>query len=126
MRRKPKITVACECGRTEQVEYGAEYTCECGRRYTTSQIPERDYAAVVQLDRRYRLGGQLVGSFFALIFIAVALTRPITLVAVVPSCLLAWMIYGRPFVRRRYWRAVRQLTREWKLSPTPGSSPKTP
>lgn len=124
MGRKPKITVACDCGRTEQVEYGTEHVCECGRHYATSQIPEHDYAAVLALDRKYRRGGQIVGSSIAFIFIAVALTRPITLVAVVPTCLLAWMIYGRPLIRRRYWRAVRQLTREWKLSPSPGSSPK--
>jgi hypothetical protein len=125
MARKPKITVACECGREERVEYGPEYVCECGRRYATTQIPESDYAAVVDLDRRYRRGGQIVGSFFALIFIAVALTRPFILIAVVPTCLLGWMIYGRPVVRRRYWRAVRQLTREWKLSASPGSNPRS-
>ena len=105
------------------VAYGEDFACECGRTYSTNQIPESDYAAVLTLDRKYRRAGQIVGSSFAFLFIFVILTRPFMMMALVPMCLLAWMVYGRPFVRRRYWREVGELTCKWKLRPT-STSPK--
>jgi hypothetical protein len=120
MARKPKISVTCDCGHVERLDYGADYTCECGKRYSTTGIPEDEYEAFVRLDRRYRRAGQVIGSFFALLFGLVALTQPFLLMALVPMTLFGWMIYGRPIVRKRYWRSVRELSLTWNIKPEPG------
>ena len=43
--------------RDAQAAYGESYTCECGRSWSTEQIPAADYDAIRALDRRYRLYG---------------------------------------------------------------------
>lgn len=122
MAKKPKITVSCDCGLSEKVAFGSDYTCECGKQYSTKQVPEDEYEAFVALDRRYRRGGQIFGSLIAFVFIGVALTQPFLLMALVPMTLFGWMIYGRPIVRKRYWREVRKLNLTWNITAEPPGS----
>jgi hypothetical protein len=113
--RAPKITVTCDCGVERKVAYGESYTCECGRQWSTAQIPQADYEAIRRLDRRYRLIGYSLAIVFAGICLFVGLTRPLTLLVLVPSIMLAWFSFVRPSVRRRHYRRVHELTRQWKL-----------
>src|SRR4051812_33795910 len=40
----PRITVNCECGQTNYLAYGENWTCgSCGRMYDTNRIPRDDY-----------------------------------------------------------------------------------
>jgi hypothetical protein len=118
----PAITVTCDCGRTGRVQYGERFECECGRAYTTEDIPEADYAAIRTVDRRYRRIGWAGGLAFAAVILFVTLTQPFLLLAVVPAGMLGWFGFVRPVVRRRHWQDVQALTRSWKLRPAPPRS----
>jgi hypothetical protein len=111
----PKITVACDCGEKRKLDYGESYVCECGRAWSTKQIPESDYDAIRALDRRYRRRGWYAFGSFGVICILVGLTRPVTLLFLMPAGIMAWFTLFRPMVRRRHWRAIQALTRRWTL-----------
>ena len=53
---------------------------------------------------------------FGLICVAVGLTRPISLLFLIPAGMMTWFTLFRPMVRRRHWRAIQALTRRWTLS----------
>ena len=111
----PKITLTCDCGRTAKVAYGQQHACECGKRFSTSQIPSGDYEAVRALDRRYRNTGWVVALSFAALVLFVLLTRPGTLLFLLPGGMMAWFAFARPIVRRRHYHAIQALTREWNV-----------
>jgi hypothetical protein len=110
----PPITADCECGSSLRLEWDEEATCACGRRYSTDGIPEAQYRRVAQTVRRYRLGGYAVGGVLAALMLVVALRAPTMLLLYVPAMMMGWFIYGRPFLRRRYRRAIRAFP-QWKL-----------
>ncbi len=111
----PKITITCDCGETRKLDYGEAYTCECGRSWSTSQIPAADYEAIRALDRRYRLFGWLAFGGFGILCLAVGFTNHVSLLFLIPAGLMTWFMLLRPVVRRRHWRAINALTRRWTL-----------
>jgi hypothetical protein len=115
VRSSPKITITCDCGEPHRLAYGDEYTCECGRAWSTKQIPAADYEAIRSLDRSYRRKGWFAFGGFGLICIAVGATRPLSLLFLIPAGMMTWFTLFRPMVRRRHWRAIQALTRRWTL-----------
>jgi hypothetical protein len=113
----PKITITCDCGEQRRLDYGEAYTCDCGRHWSTSQIPEADYAAIVAVDDRFRRAGWALLLALALIELVILLTQPLMSLIVVPAILLGWFMFGRPYVRSRHYKAVRALTKSWNLRP---------
>jgi hypothetical protein len=113
----PRITLRCDCGAEERVAYGDRWTCaSCGRTYDTAGIPEADFRAIESLRRRYRIAGLAGVSVIAAFVLLLALTaQQFQLFIGLPSILLVWFIYVRPFMRRRYYARVRELTRSWTL-----------
>jgi hypothetical protein len=115
-RSVPKITITCDCGAQRKVDYGESYVCECGRAWSTKQIPEADYAAIRALDRSYRRKGWIGFGGFLVLCLAVAFFGdPVTLLFLIPAGLMLWFSILRPMVRRRHWRAIQALTRRWTL-----------
>jgi hypothetical protein len=114
-RHSPKITIACDCGEKRKLDYGDEYVCECGRAWSTKQIPAADYEAIRSLDRSYRRLGWFGIGGFALLCIFVGFTRPVTLLFLIPAGMIGWFGLFRPIVRRRHWRSIQALTRRWTL-----------
>lgn len=115
--RAPRITLRCDCGADALVAYGERWTCEsCGRTYDTNEIPDADFRAIQDLRRRYRLiggvGVALVGAF--VLFLALT-AQEFQLFIGLPTVLLVWFMYVRPFMRTRYRRRVLELTRTWTL-----------
>jgi hypothetical protein len=115
--RAPRITLRCDCGAEALVAYGERWTCEsCGRTYDTTEIPDADFQAIQDLRRRYRLiggaGVALVGAF--VLFLALT-AQEFQLFIGLPTVLLVWFMYVRPFMRTRYRRRVLELTRSWTL-----------
>jgi hypothetical protein len=113
----PRITLRCDCGKEEQAVYGERWTCgSCGRTYDTTGIPEADFRAIQSLRRRYRMIGAAGAAVIAAFVLVLALTaQQFQLFIGLPSILLVWFIYIRPFMRRRYRARVGELTRSWTL-----------
>jgi hypothetical protein len=118
----PKITVTCDCGEVRRVDYGEQYTCTCGRTWSTASIPAEDYGRIQALDRRYRLVGWIAGLAFASLLLFVILTKPQQLFILTPGAMALWFGGIRPFIRRRHWREIQALTRQWNLRPENGAS----
>ena len=70
VRSSPKITITCDCGEQHKLAYGETYVCECGRAWSTKQIPAADYEEIRSLDRSYRRIGWIGIGGFALICVA--------------------------------------------------------
>jgi hypothetical protein len=114
----PRITLRCDCGAEALVAYGERWTCHaCGRTYDTNRIPDADYRAIQDLRRRYRVAGWVAVSLVAAVVLLLALSaQQYEIFLGLPGILLVWFMYVRPFMRRRYVRRVRELTRTWELT----------
>ena len=115
--RAPRITLRCDCGADALVAYGERWTCEsCGRTYDTTGIPDADFRAIEDLRRRYRLiGGAGVVLVAAFVLFLALTAQEFQLFIGLPTVLLVWFMYVRPFMRTRYRRRVLELTRSWTL-----------
>jgi hypothetical protein len=117
VRKGPPITVSCECGRRRDLQYGERWKCEgCGRRYDTNKIPIDEYAAIRRTQVRYRL--------FPLISCLVLLAavilfwiagRAFTAVIAVAFLAASYGVFGRPFFRSRYRRALSKSLPTWEI-----------
>jgi hypothetical protein len=113
----PRITLRCDCGAEALVAYGERWTCaSCGRTYDTTRIPAADFQAIQDLRRRYRVAGYIGVALIGAFVLLLALTaQEFQLFIGLPSVLLVWFIYVRPFMRTRYRRRVGELQRKWML-----------
>lgn len=117
VRKGPLITVKCECGQCRELRYGEQWKCEgCGRRFDTRKIPMEEYAAIRRTQIRYRLVPLLAA---IVLLIAVILFwiagRAFSAVVAVAFLLASWAVFGRPFFRTRYRRALSKNTPTWTI-----------
>jgi hypothetical protein len=117
VRKGPPITVTCECGQKRDLQYGEQWQCEgCGRRYDTRKIPIDEYAAIRRTQLRYRMIPLATGLFLlaAMIgfFIAGSAFSALVAVAFVGA---SWMMFGRPFYRSKYRKALGKNLPTWNL-----------
>jgi len=117
VRKGPLITVTCECGEQRQLRYGERWRCEgCGRNFDTSKIPLEEYAAIRRVQVRYRMFPLVAGLLLLAGVVAFALTgRTYGVIVVVPFLLVSWGMFGRPFYRSRYRRALAKNTPTWEI-----------
>src|SRR3954454_20366953 len=111
----PKITITCDCGETQRVDYGESYTCTCGRSWSTRSIPEDEYARIRSLDRRYRIAGYAAAAAFGALVLFFILTRPIELIFLAPLTMALGCALIGLCIRRRHWRQIQELTRRWTI-----------
>jgi hypothetical protein len=118
---RPRVTIACHCGARLAVPYGARQACEsCGRWWSTLQIPEADYRAVLATRRRFRqneVSFVLVALGVAAALLLVGRNAPI--IISLPAFALAWARYFRPWWRQRKRKALEGLP-VWDLQPESG------
>jgi fatty acid desaturase len=112
-----RITVCCDCGEVNYLEYGETWQCaKCGRRWNTAQIPSEEYWAIMREMRQFRLraiaAALLIGGTFAVLAIAVSFSFFIIL----PIFMTFWYIYYMPRWRQRVRQRARSLP-EWTLRP---------
>ena len=117
IRKGPRITVTCECGQRRDLHYGERWKCDgCGRRYDTNKIPIDDYAAIRRTQVRYRLF-PLISCL--LLLVAVILFwiagRAFTALIAVVFLLASYGVFGRPFFRSRYRRALSKSLPTWEI-----------
>lgn len=117
VRKGPLITVTCECGQRRELPYGERWKCEgCGRKYDTGKIPLEEYAAIRRTQLRYRmfpLGAGLLLLVCTLVFFVTG--RSIGALVAIPFLIASWAVFGRPFYRSRYRRALTKNSPTWNL-----------
>lgn len=115
--RGPPITVACDCGEMQHVDYGDVWECpECGRRWNTAQIPEEDYEGLLRDMRRMRLVPIGVALGTTLLFALLAIVVATSVFMLLPVVLGMWFLWYMPWWRRRIRRRARSAPK-WKLHP---------
>jgi hypothetical protein len=117
IRKGPLITVTCECGKRRELHYGERWKCEgCGRGFDTSKIPREEYAAIRRTQIRYRmfplLSGLLLLVAVILFWVEGGAFRALVAVAFL---LASWNVFGRPFWRSRYRRAMSKNLPTWNI-----------
>jgi hypothetical protein len=112
----PPITVTCDCGQRHVLRYGASVDCACGRRYSTSSIPEDEYRAIASTAARFRLVTWGLAALLAALVLLVALTQPPMLLLLVPGALILYFGYLRPLLKRSYRKRIAQFP-SWDLKP---------
>jgi hypothetical protein len=117
VRKGPLITVTCECGQSRQLRYGERWKCEgCGRRYDTQKIPLEEYATIRRTQLRHRMFPLLSGLLLlvcTLVFFATGKT--VGALVAIPFLLASWGVFGRPFFRSRYRRALSKNLPTWNI-----------
>jgi hypothetical protein len=117
VRKGPLITVTCECGQTEQLRYGERWRCDgCGRKFDTSKIPLEEYAAIRRTQLRYRRVPLIAGLLLLVGFIVFFATgRVYGALVAVPFIIASWGVFGRPFFRAKYRRALAKNVPTWNI-----------
>jgi hypothetical protein len=117
VRKGPLITVTCECGQRRELRYGEQWLCDgCGRKFDTNKIPVEEYAAIRRTQLRYRMFPLIAGLLLLGGAIGFFLTgRAYSALVFVPFLLATWGVFGRPFYRSRYRRALTKNLPTWKI-----------
>jgi hypothetical protein len=117
VRKGPLITLSCECGQRREVRYGERWQCDgCSRKYDTAKIPLEEYAAIRRTQLRYRL----IPLVSCLILLAGMIAfwatgRTYGALVAVPFALASYVMFGRPFFRSRYRRALSRQLPTWNI-----------
>jgi hypothetical protein len=112
-----RITVRCDCGEVNYVEYGQTWQCpKCRRRWNTSQIPAEEYWGLMREMRQERfkiMGASLAvaGTFLALTFLVST-----AFFLLIPMTFGAWYLVYMPRWRKRL-RLKARAAPTWKLRP---------
>jgi hypothetical protein len=118
VRKGPRITITCKCGRRQYLHYGERWTCEkCGRSWNTRRIPIEQYAEIRTAQLRYRripIAMSVVSLVCVIAFIIVG--KPLAGVVVVALGATVWSMFARPLHRRRYRQAIAKLP-SWEIEP---------
>ena len=115
--RGARITVRCDCGEVNYLEYGEVWTCpSCGRRWNTNQIPADEYWGIMREMRDERVKVMVVAVVTAFGFAVFALTQGARAWALAPIVIAAWTLLYMPRWRRRLRIKTRNLPR-WQLRP---------
>jgi hypothetical protein len=116
--RQPPITLTCDCGQVGYARYGERWTCpECGRTWDTSQIPNEEYARLLDSVRRYRLLALGPPLALAAILIPLAIFAGLQFGLLLFVLVFAYAVFVIPKVRDRATRSMSENTRRWDLSP---------
>lgn len=118
VRRGPRITLTCNCGRTNYLQYGERWTCEdCGRTWNTLRIPLEEYRELRRTQLRYRRVPIVVSVIsLACIVAFLALGKGLAGLIIVAFSLTAWSMFARPLHRRRYRAALARIP-SWDIEP---------
>ena len=115
--KPPPITIACECGETKEVAYGARWQCDrCGRRWNTEQIPAVEYEGLLRSVRRLRLEVLGFALAAAAVFVPLIVFVSASFIFLAPLAAAVWLFVYLPFWRRKVRRAAHDAPR-WELHP---------
>ena len=112
-----RITVSCDCGKVNYLDYGATWQCEdCHRRWNTAQIPADEYWGLMRemRDGRIRVIGVALATGAALLVLGVVLSQGFLLL--LPITFGGWYLVYMPRWRRRL-RLKARAAPTWTLRP---------
>ena len=118
VRRGPRITLTCNCGEVNYLQYGERWTCDrCGRTWDTRRIPLEQYAELRRTQLRYRRIPIAVSviSLVCIISFLVA-GKGLAGLIIVAFSITAWSMFARPLHRRRYREALARIP-SWDIEP---------
>jgi hypothetical protein len=118
VRRGPRITLTCECGEVNYLQYGERWRCEqCGRTWDTRRIPLEQYAQLRRTQLRFRRVPLIVSALSLVCVVAfIVIGKAIGGVILVVFALTAWSMFARPLHKRRYREALASLP-SWEIEP---------
>jgi hypothetical protein len=112
-----RITVRCDCGEINHLEYGETWDCaKCGRRWNTAQIPSEEYWGIMREMRQFRFRAIRVAIVGGAVFALLALTESTSFLLLLPIFMSGWYLYYMPQWRKRVRIRARSLP-EWELHP---------
>ncbi len=118
VRRGPRITLTCECGEVNYLQYGERWTCpKCGRSWNTLRIPLEQYAEIRRTQLRFRripIAVSILSLICVVAFLIVG--KPFAGLILVAFAATAWSMFARPLHKRRYREALAKLPR-WEIEP---------
>ncbi len=118
VRRGPRITLTCECGEVNYLQYGERWTCpKCGRSWNTLRIPLEQYAEIRRTQLRFRRIPIAVSILSLICIVAFLIVgKPFAGLILVAFAATAWSMFARPLHKRRYREALAKLPR-WEIEP---------
>jgi len=115
--RGARITVRCDCGEVNYLDYGERWRCpKCGRTWDTGQISSEEYWGIMREMRRYRLQVMGVAVAVAAVGIGLGLLVGARFFTVMVAVLAFWFLFYMPRWRQKVRRRVRSLP-TWNLRP---------
>jgi hypothetical protein len=112
-----RITVKCDCGELNYLEYGEQWECpRCGRRWNTAQIPADEYWGVMRQMRGFRIRAMMTALALGGGFAILAVTVSWSFFLLLPVFMSAWYLFYMPRWRQRVRRQAR-ATPQWELHP---------
>jgi hypothetical protein len=113
----PPIAITCECGAAGSVPLGETWACEeCGRRWSTAQIPADEYRRRLRSLRRFKLEAGAILVVLAAVFVPLIVLVDQSVIFLAAIASFGYLFLYMPFWRRRVRRAVRDAPR-WQLTP---------
>ena len=112
-----RITVKCDCGQVNYLEYGESWQCpKCQRRWNTLQIPSGEYWGIMREMRQFRIQAMVMALCIGATFAILAITISFAFFLLLPIFMCGWYLYYMPRWRRRVRQRARSLP-EWTLHP---------
>lgn len=112
-----RITVKCDCGAVNYLDYGEVWDCpDCKRRWNTQQIPADEYWGLMREMRgeRYKVMGSALG--LATVFVILAIVVSQAFYFLLPVAFSFWYLMFMPRWRQRV-RGKARGAPNWTIRP---------
>jgi hypothetical protein len=112
-----RITVKCDCGEVNYVDYGETWQCpKCRRRWNTSQIPAEEYWGLMRDMRkeRFTIMGAALGVGVAFLVLTFVVSE--AFIFLLPVTFGGWYLIYMPRWRKRL-RMKARAAPTWELRP---------
>lgn len=111
-----RITVKCDCGAVNYLDYGDNWQCDCGRRWNTAQIPADEYWGLMRSMRSERMKVMAVALSIAVVFVVLGLVLSQAFYFLIPLAFSGWYLFFMPRWRSRLRQKARGAP-NWTLRP---------
>jgi hypothetical protein len=112
-----RITVKCDCGAVNYLDYGDTWKCDrCRRRWNTNQIPPEEYWGLMREMRDARVKVMGAGVTFGVAVLVLAVVVSHAFLVLLPVVFGGWYLVYMPRWRKRL-RLKARAAPTWTLRP---------